>query len=560
MTKISTLLLSGLLLAPLSVAHADGLTVYPPVRDADGSTHCESRQYKVRVREDRPGSPWKDVYAMRTVCKTAKPGEGSKGYFAHLAGWSHTYVNFESTTDVVVEISDAVGYKIATAAVHPKAKGSASVDKFGRAYVKLKKDSLVAVDIDGRMDNQDTGVGYKGEPIHTISIFANPPLVGKPAAVGGTGVRYVKPGQKPDLSGDWTTLYFLPGVHDIGLAFPLRADRNYYIPGDAVVYGTFNSDPRTGAKKKEDEKNAITKEAACSNIRIFGHGTLSGARLTHPMYIPGVSRDDDNLYNPIRVDRPSNKQGGAAKVDVEGITVVDSANHSVQIRNYKREARSECSVRWTKVFTWRENGDGIGPWANTKVEDCFIRTQDDSMYVAGLGISRCVLWNDANGSSFMMAKLPDFENEGAVLVEGCDVIYSRRAIYGPGGRVFSIRGDGDAGAKASVTFRNINIEDPRPTFQQFFLCMEVPQKYSSTVRKSKPGDLSGIVFENVTIAGPSVLGEPQLLWGHADSVINNLTFKNVTVVDDPKKKTPPRTMKQSDFETNEFVVPLKFIK
>jgi hypothetical protein len=36
-------------------------------------------------------------------------------------------------------------------------------------------------------------------------------------------------------------------------------------------------------------------------------------------------------------------------------------------------------VKWTKIFTWRANGDGINPFGNTLIEDCFLRTQDDSL-------------------------------------------------------------------------------------------------------------------------------------------------------------------------------------
>ena len=33
-------------------------------------------------------------------------------------------------------------------------------------------------------------------------------------------------------------------------------------------------------------------------------------------------------------------------------------------------------------------------------------------------------------------------------------------------------------AGAGVIFRNINIEDPRPTLQQFFICITMPKPYS----------------------------------------------------------------------------------
>ena len=44
----------------------------------------------------------------------------------------------------------------------------------------------------------------------------------------------VTPGDKVDNVGPWHTLYFLPGIHDIGAAFPIHANKTYYIPGDAI--------------------------------------------------------------------------------------------------------------------------------------------------------------------------------------------------------------------------------------------------------------------------------------------------------------------------------------
>ena len=66
-------------------------------------------------------------------------------------------------------------------------------------------------------------------------------------------------------------------------------------------------------------------------------------------------------------------------------------------------------IRWVKIFTWRGNGDGINPFSNGLIEDCFIRTQDDSTYVNGRGIRRVVYWQDCNGSTFVLSPI------GAVL-------------------------------------------------------------------------------------------------------------------------------------------------
>jgi hypothetical protein len=512
----STFILTALLLARLAELSpaegaADGLVVYPPVPGLAASEH-----YTVRVRAATDGSAWKSAFAWETVCKTIE--KKSDAYFDTLAGWTHTYVTFESANAVEIEIARVNGQPIRGATVHPQRKASACSVRDGKVLVRLDKPCLVAVDIDGQMDGQDTGKGYKGPPIHTISLFANSPLVGKPEP-HDPGVLTVKPGETPPSDGSWTTLYFLPGVHDVGLAFPLHANRRYYIPGDAMVYGTFSN----------------RKWGDGHHIRIFGLGTLSGARLKHPKYVePAVPEKDRGRYRPI---------------EVIGATDTRATHSLMLVSPYKAGHPNE--VRWAKIFTWRVNGDGINPFGNTLIEDCFLRTQDDSLYVNGLGIRRTVLWNDANGSSFVLSSLPQLTDR-KLLVEDCDVIYARaKWHHWGGGRVFNMRGEGGRAAGAGVIFRNINIEDPRPTLQQFFICMTMPKPYSKDAERRAAGDLSGILFQNISIAAPSILGEPQILWGQADARIRNLTFENLTLAGKPVRDSV-------FFKTNEFVNGLVF--
>ena len=77
------------------------------------------------------------------------------------------------------------------------------------------------------MDDQDTGRTpegplYEGPPIHTLTIFANPFMEDKPS-VDDERVQTVAPGDEAPSEGDWDTLYFLPGTHDIGRNFTLHA-------------------------------------------------------------------------------------------------------------------------------------------------------------------------------------------------------------------------------------------------------------------------------------------------------------------------------------------------
>lgn len=494
-------------------SRVDGLVVYPSAPGLAPSAH-----YEVRIRTLDDGAKWQAAFAWQTECKD------EEGYFESLSGWTHTYVNFEISGPVEIEISRVNGQPIRSAAVHPKRKASTCAIKDGKTFVILDKPCLIAVDIDGQMDGQDTGKGYKGPPLHTISLFANPPLAGKPSP-DGPGVRTVKPGEKAPADGDWKTLYFLPGVHDIGAEFPVSANRQYYIPGDAMVYGSFhNAEWGNG-----------------HDIRIFGHGTLSGARLKHSKALKFFSVDKKTSRKPIEIF-------GAKDTRVEGITIADSASHSLMLIN-EYSVGHPNEVQWTKIFTWRANGDGINPFGNTLIEDCFIRTQDDSLYVNGLGIRRVVLWNDANGSSFVLSALPE-RTDRKLIVEDCDVIYSRASWHHwSGGRVFNMRGEGDNPAGAGVIFRNVRISDPRPTLQQFFICMTVPEPYGD--QKRGAGDLSGILFQNISIAAPSVIGEPQILWGQNNARIRNVTFENLTLGGKPVTTV-------DFFRTNEFVGDLIF--
>jgi hypothetical protein len=81
--------------------------------------------------------------------------------------------------------------------------------------------------------------------------------------------------------------------------------------------------------------------------------------------------------------------------------------------------------------------------------------------------------------------------------------------------------------------------------------MTMPQPYSKNAEKRKAGDLSGIHFQNISIAAPSVLGEPQLLWGQPDARIRNLTFENLAIGGKPVRGP-------EFFKSNEFVEGLIF--
>ena len=73
------------------------------------------------------------------------------------------------------------------------------------------------------------------------------------------------------------------------------------------------------------------------------------------------------------------------------------------------------------------------------------------------------------------------------------------------------------------------VEDPRPTLQHFKILMEGVQPWGNPEQRRKSGDLWGIKFKDIRIAAPSVLDEPEILWGISDGLIRDLIFENVTI-------------------------------
>ena len=63
---------------------------------------------------------------------------------------------------------------------------------------------------------------------------------------------------------------------------------------------------------------------------------------------------------------------------VSGLTISNSAAHSIELAGSYKPDHPDDLVSWVKVFTWRGNGDGLGSSGNVVVEDCFVRTQAQS--------------------------------------------------------------------------------------------------------------------------------------------------------------------------------------
>ncbi len=364
----------------------DTLIVY---KDVPGLTPSEF--YTIRVRSAATNNEWVECFANITrnlafqqTSDKQDNKETAKHYQKFTDRWSQSYGNIEMSPNLLVEVEITAknGFKIDgkefyKATVHPSHKASLAKIIGGKVFFTINQPSQITIDINGQMDDFNAAINPIGSPVHTISLFANP-IMDKPLN-DDPGVVIVNSGQKPPTNPTtYKTLYFGPGIHDLGRGFKVHPGKNYYIPGDAMVYGTFNNIDVSQGK------------ALCvgENIRIYGVGTLSGDRLTHP-----------NYDNPENIDMKEFKAiaiENALNVEVKGICIANAAHPALNANAWggrPDKTQNTTIARWVKVISWRSNGDGIG--GLNLVEDCFLRTADDGTYVKGNRI-RCTFWKDAN--------------------------------------------------------------------------------------------------------------------------------------------------------------------
>ena len=85
-----------------------------------------------------------------------------------------------------------------------------------------------------------------------------------------------------------------------------------------------------------------------------------------------------------------------------------------------------------------------------------------------------VYWQDANGATFKLNPVGEESlNSHPLVVEDITVVYARAHWHHwSGGALFNLPGVGAGEGGYTVTFRNIVVEDPRPTLQHFKILME----------------------------------------------------------------------------------------
>ena len=461
-----------------------------------------SNEYRVSV-SSQPDEGYQTVHLHYTEARDKDDEWGSLRY---LEGFRMSYANFEFADGeafVKVAVPDQ---DVPDLEVRPKKKG-VTIDyqeeegfrvarlTFPAPTSAYRRASYVSVvpRVDGNLNTANA-----------LGIFANPfsdvPTDNTVLVAAGDAV----PSANRLSSGQ--TVVFGPGVHDIGIEYALKSGVDYYLSNGAYVKGTF--------------QELKGPDPVLSNVRVYGYGILSTNHIKR--FLPDGKTKLE--HNPIALLRSSN-------VTIEGITIEDPSHHSLNIGGFGDLEPS--TVRNVKILGWRANGDGIHIIGRGTVEDCFLRTQDDAMYIAAgmseVSFRRIATWNDFNGSAMIFTA-----NDGGsnVTVSDCDVMYLRsrfnskvdeRWFDHTGGCAFNMRGLGPGNIVENVAISDVRIEDDQPEKPVFQL----------TVRSSKINPEAGnYTFRNISFKDITAVtdgGYQNVILGTDGNVPEGITFDCVRI-------------------------------
>ncbi len=250
-------------------------------------------------------------------------------------------------------------------------------------------------------------------------------------------------------------IYFGKGEHFVDIIY-LKSNQTLYLDEGAVVYGCIR---------------AMDAE----NIKIMGRGILDNSKNKERILFEVEDTPNDSaVKNAKRLHTVQIEY--CTNVEIEGITVRDSL-----VYNIRPIACKNLTIKNVKIIgCWRYNSDGIDMHncENVLIENCFIRTFDDSICVKGFDcfyegdveeavkkamyrngkaydvfknvlVKNCVIWNDW-GKCLEIGAETRAEEISDINFENCNIIHVSAAVLDS----FNI----DYALVHNVNYKNISVE------------------------------------------------------------------------------------------------------
>jgi len=223
-------------------------------------------------------------------------------------------------------------------------------------------------------------------------------------------------------------IYYGKGEHDVGF-IRLESNQTLFIDEGAVVYA-----------------RVLAEDA--ENIKILGRGILDNSRNKEKiLYECNLENNDSAANNAVR--EHTIRLEYCSDIEIDGITIRDSLVYNIRPAGCKNLHINNVKI----IGCWRYNSDGIDMHncEDVLLENCFLRTYDDSICVKGFDfyyvedvekaeyeaihrngkvydvfknvvVRNCVIWTDWGKSLEIGAETRATEMTNIVF-EDCDIIH-----------------------------------------------------------------------------------------------------------------------------------------
>lgn len=410
---------------PFCCAAEAGVSVYPGPGDS-----LQSKKYRVRVVQSGK-SHNSFVYADANKF-TEKIKE--------MTDWNH-WTTFGFSGKVTVEVELLAG-SVKNCTIYPLQRKIRATVKGKQITFDLTKPAKLFVAIDGLAEDP-------------LFVFADAPH------------------KIPDRNNP-KTVWFGPGVYDIGKHYEVESGKTYYLAGGAYLKGSFLGEQADGAT-------------------ICGPGILSGENIKHMS------------YKEAKFEGVGIRFTGRGKNVIRDVTIINPSMYCMQSYN------GHLTTRNVKCFGWWYETDG---WVGNKgsiLEDSFFKVNDDvvKLYHTDLTVRNLVIYHQMNGAPFQFGWGGESGSNG--VIEDIDLVRCEMNWS----KVFD----------TNRAFINRRRGRPNTVTKNFrFSRIRVDQDISHIIGISTEGAVEGIHIRDLTVRGKQRW--PSFLKG---GKIKGITFENITI-------------------------------
>ena len=281
------------------------------------------------------------------------------------------------------------------------------------------------------------------------------------------------------------TIYFEPGVYDFGndtsrdypgYQLPIVSNKDYYIPGGAVIIGSFYNGGNV------------------SDTKFYGRGIITGC-------------GKERLPNAESIPYSLFYTGSGTGNSIEGL-------HFFAPPHFCVLSRGELDTRYAKMCGWYHQTDGWGGGSNSTIADSFIKVNDDfvKLYNQNQKVNNVVMYKQINGAAIQLGW------NAAGSARGCtveDIYIVDEDNKTPSGicntAVINLMNNGNSNI-SDILFKNIHMDNK----VQFFLGLN-----------GHGGSISNLTFESIQESKGAYNAKNYI----ATQQDNNSVFNNFRFVD-----------------------------